>query len=148
MRKTLLALTGLVIGLTCLAPVVAAPVPKEKKKTVEDKIVGTWKLVKTENGTATGYTFTITFKAGGEMSFTRSYPGNDIPPRVSPGKFKAGEPNEMYKFGSIDWKVKEGNVERGEVSKILKLTDTEMEFEDPQGLKESFERVKEEKKDR
>lgn len=148
MHKTLLTLTGLVIGFAHLSPTVAAPVPKEKKKTVEEKIVGTWKLVKTDNGPASGYAFTITFKAGGEMSFTRSYPGNDIPPRVSPGKFKAGEPDEKYKLGSIDWKVKEGNAERGEVSKILKLTDTEMEFEDPEGLKESFERVKEEKKDK
>ena len=139
---TVAALIG--VGITAAA----APVPKDKKKTVEDKIVGTWKMVKTDAGPVTAYTFTITFKKGGEMAFTRSYPDDDLPPRTSPGKFKAGEPDDTHKLGSIDWKVTEGDVERGEVSKVLKLTDAEMEFEDPQGRKESFERVKDGKKDK
>lgn len=139
-------LAAVLFGATVLLPAAAAPVPKEKKKTVEEKIVGTWKLVKTDSGNVSGYTFTITFKKGGEMAFTRTYDGNDIPARTSPGKFKATEPDEKYKLGSIDWTVKEGSSERGEVSKILKLTDDEMEFEDPDGLKESFQRVKDEKK--
>ena len=126
----------------------AAPVPKDKKKTVEDKIAGTWKMVRTDVSPVPAYTFTITFKKGGEMAFTRSYPNDDIPPRTSPGKFKAGEPDDAHKLSTIDWTVTEGNAERGEVSKVLKLTDAEMEFEDPQGRKESFERVKDEKKDK
>ena len=134
---TVVALIG--IG---FAPAVAAPVPKDLKKSIEDKIVGVWKMVKTDTGPVTSYTFTITFKKGGDMTFTRSYPNNQIPTRVSPGKFKTGEPNDTYKLGSIDWKVTEPGGERGEVSKILKLTDTEMVFEDPEGLKETFERVK------
>lgn len=141
-------LVAVLFGGVFLLTAFAAPIPKEKKKTVEEKIVGTWKLVKTDSGEVSGYTFTITFKKGGEMAFTRTYEGNDIPARTSPGKFKAGEPDDKYKLGSIDWTVKEGNSERGEVSKILKLTDEEMEFEDPDGLKESFVRVKEEKKDK
>ena len=140
--RTLLvaALVGIGVAAT------AAPVPKDRKKTVEDKIVGTWKMVKTDASVVMGYTFTITFKKGGEMAFTRSYPDNDIPPRTSPGKFKAGEPDDKNKLGTIDWTVREGDADRGEVSKILELTADVMEFEDPDGRKEKFERVKEEKK--
>lgn len=138
--RSLLAVALLGIG---VFTVFAAPVPKDKKKTVEDRILGTWKLAKTDAGVVASYTFTITFKKGGEMAFTRTYSGDDIPPSTSPGKFKTTEPDEKYKFGSIDWTVKEGNRERGEVSKILELTDDVLEFEDPDGRKEKFERVKE-----
>lgn len=125
-------------------PAAAAPVPKDKKKSVEDRIVGTWKMVKDSSGEVPqAYTFTITFQKGGEMAFTRSYPGNRIPPRVSPGKFKTAEPDEKNKLGSIDWTVSEpGSGERGEVSKIIELTDDVLEFEDPEGQRERFERVK------
>jgi hypothetical protein len=142
MRPLVIALVG--VG----ALAVAAPVPKDKRKTVEDRIAGTWKMVRDSDGERPeGYTFTITFRKGGEMDFTRAYPGDRIPPRVSPGTFKAGEPDGKHKLGSIDWKLSEaGGVERGEVSKVIELTDDVLEFEDPQGKRERFERVKEEKK--
>ena len=37
---------------------------------------------------------------------------------------RCGEPNEENPLGSITWKVMEGGSERGETSKITKLTDT------------------------
>jgi uncharacterized protein (TIGR03066 family) len=143
--RTLTAVALIGIG---FAPALAAPVPKDLKKSLEDRLVGVWKMVKSDTGVISTYTFTITFKKGGDMVFTRTNENNQIPTRVSAGKFKAGEPNNEYKLGSIDWKVTEPGGERGEVSKILKLTDTEMIFEDPEGLKETFERVKDEKKDK
>ena len=85
-------------------------------------------------------------KKGGEMAFTRTFEDKDTPARVSKGKFKAGEPDDKNKLGTIDWTVSEGDAERGELSKIVKLTDTDLVIEDPEGLKETFERVKEEKK--
>ncbi len=127
-------------------PAAAAPVPKELKarKTVEARILGTWMIVKSDVGPLP-YTMTITFNKGGEMAFGYTYPNNRIPPRVSPGKFKAGEPDQTHQRGSIDWVVFEGNNQRGEVSKLLKLTATEMEFEDPQGRKDVLVRVDERK---
>ena len=135
--------TLLVVALFTTATV-AAPVPKELKarKSVEARILGTWLIVNTDVGPLP-YSMTITFKKGGEMAFGYTYPNNRLPPRVSPGKFKAGEPNDIYKLGSIDWVVFEGNGQRGEVSKLLKLTATEMEFEDPQGRKDVLVRVNE-----
>lgn len=138
--RTLTAVALIGIGAAALA----APVPKDLlRKSVTDRIAGTWKMVKNDNGPVTTYTFTITFKKGGEMAFRREYPGQGIATRVSPGKFKTSEPNKEYKLGSIDWKVTEPGGDRGEVSRILKLTDDELVFEDPEGLKEYFTRVKE-----
>jgi len=136
--RTLIVAALIGTGLT------AAPVPKElrAKKSVEARLVGTWQIVRTDVGQLP-YTMTITFKKGGEMEFGYTYPNDRVPPRMSPGKFKAGEPDGSYKLGSIDWVVFEGNGQRGEVSKLLKLTDTEMEFVDPQGRKDVLVRVEE-----
>ena len=138
--RTLFAVALIGIG---SAVAFAAPVPKELlRKSVTDRILGTWKMEKNDNGPITMYTFTITFKKAGQMTFHREYPGRGIEPRDSPGKFKTGEPDKNYKLGSIDWKVTEPGGERGEVSRIIKLTETELVFEDPDGLKEFFTRVK------
>jgi len=139
--RTLFAVALVGIG---SAVAVAAPVPKELlRKSVTDRILGTWKMAKNDNGPVTTYTFTITFKKAGQMTFHREYPGQGIPSRESPGKFKTGEPDKEYKLGSIDWKVQEPGGERGEVSRVIKLTADELVFEDPDGLKEYFTRVKE-----
>jgi uncharacterized protein (TIGR03066 family) len=122
----------------------AAPVPKEiKKKSFEDRLVGKWKMIASDNGVSSN--FFVVYKKGGEMEL-RYEDNSGRASTVYHGKFKAVEPDENYKLGSIDWTVKQGNRERGEVSKILELTDDILEFEDPEGVKEKFERVKENEK--
>lgn len=139
MRTWIAIVAGAVVGLNA----VAAPIPKdEKAKTVEEKIVGTWKLVKSDAPLTDGVTFEITYKKGGEMEFTRTFEDKDTPKQVTKGKFKTSEPDDKNKLGTIDWTVKEGDEDRGELSKILELTDDKIVLEDPEGLKETFERVK------
>lgn len=141
--------TALALGFTA-----AATARDEKAKTIEEKLLGTWKLVKSDAPLGEGFTFTITYKKGGEMLFTRTFDDKDTPKQVSKGTFKVKEPDEKNKNGAVDWKVKEGDEERGEIGKILKLTEKEFVMEDPEGLKETFERVvekdekKEDKKDK
>jgi uncharacterized protein (TIGR03066 family) len=121
----------------------AAPVPKAKAKTVEEKVLGKWKMVTSQGEPVRTPYFYIVYKKGGEMEFRREYAGQE--PSVSPGKYKAAEPTDEHKFGTIDWTVNEGGAERGELSRITELTDDVLEFKDPDGLVERFERVKDEK---
>lgn len=130
------------VGMGFTATLAADP----KEKTVEAKIIGTWKLVKTDGTLPDDHTFEITYKKGGAMVFTRTPKDKDEPKQEQKGKFKTGEPDDKNKLGTIDWTIQEGENERGELSKIIKLTETELVFEDPEGVKETFERVKEEKK--
>lgn len=123
---------------------VAAPTPKADKKTLEDQLVGKWKLVKT-NDEAVDLDFFIVYKKGGEMEFHRGQGENA---QVSKGKYTAKDPDKEYKLGSIDWTVNESGESRGEVSKILILSEDKLKFEDPQGVTEEFERVKEKKEDK
>jgi hypothetical protein len=139
MRGTFTMAVVMVFGLT--AP--AAPVPKAKAKTVEDKILGKWKLVASQGEAVPNSNFYVVYKKGGEMEFRREYAG--AAPSVSPGKYKTAEPTDEHKFGTIDWTVNEGGQERGELSRITELGDDVLEFKDPDGVVERFERVKEEK---
>lgn len=123
------------------AVAVAAPVPKAvKAKTVEDRIVGKWKMVGGDNGVSSG--FHVVYAKGGAMEFRYEDAGGNAR-TVYQGKFKTTEPDANNKLGTIDWTVVQGGRERGEVSRILELTDDTLEFVDPQGVKERFERVKE-----
>jgi len=122
----------------------AAPVPKEAKQTLPEKLLGEWRLAKTDAGVKPAYEFTIHFKKDGALEFHRQYPDRDA--IITKGKYKTADKDEKYPDGSIDWSIGEGQQARGEVSKILKLNEVELQFEDPEGLKESFERVKTVKK--
>jgi uncharacterized protein (TIGR03066 family) len=123
----------------------AAPVPKDKKKkTLEDKVLGKWKLIASQGEAVPTPYFYIVYKKDGEMEFRREYAGRA--PSVSKGKYKPGEPDDENKLGTIDWTVNEGGGERGELSRITELTDDVLEFKDPQGVVERFERVKEDEK--
>lgn len=115
--------------------------PAKKEKTVEEKLIGKWKMVKA-NGEAVAFDFFIVYKKGGEMEFVRGT-GDDA--EVSKGKYKTAEPDKDNKLGTVDWTVNEGGNERGELSKINELTDDKLAFTDPQGIREDFERVKEKK---
>ena len=137
-------IVAVAFGLSALP---AAPVPKDaKKKTVADKIEGKWKLVASQGEATPNSTFHIVFKKDGELEFRREYPGQAAD--VSRGKYKAAEPSDEHKLGTIDWTVKESGAERGELSRITELTDDVLEFKDPEGLVERFERVKEEKEEK
>lgn len=141
--RTVSTLLATFVGVAVL---LAAPVPKEKKaKTVEEKVVGRWKMTGSDNGVSSN--FYIVFGKGGELEFRYDY-DTGRPSTVYPGKFKTTEPDDENKLGTIDWTVKQGAGERGEVSRILELTDDILEFVDPKGVKEKFERVREEKKDK
>ena len=130
------------ICLVALAALTAtgAPIPKEEKK-VSEKLLGEWKLVKTDAPVKPEYTFTIHFKKDGALEFHRKLPDQDEA-NISKGKYKTAEPDAKNKLGTIDWTIGEGDDARGELSKIITLTDDELVFEDPDGLKESFVRVK------
>ena len=136
----------LTVGLLALAALdtSGAPIPKEAKKNLAEKLDGQWRLVKSDAVAKPSYEFTIHFKKAGELEFHRQIPDREA--IVSKGKYKTGDADDANKFGTIDWTIGEGDAARGEVSKILKLNDDELVFEDPEGLVESFVRVKVEKK--
>lgn len=134
-----------VCGAMLAAGLDAAPITKMKEKTTEQKLLGKWKLVKSDAGGPTTYEFVIDFKPKGEMAFIRTptQPGGRS--SVAPGKYT------VIGDDKVDWKVNEGGTERGETSKIKLLNQDKLIIEDPQGIKEEFERVvekpKEDKKD-
>ena len=146
---------GLILGLVCggfllggLASVRADDKPKEKPvedkkdekvKVSEEALAGKWKLVKTGGALPDDHEFVIEYKAKGVMKFIRT-PKDGGEAAVSDGKYKvAGE--------TIEWTVDEGGNERGETSKVKKLTADKLVLEDPEGIKEEFEKVVGKKKD-
>jgi uncharacterized protein (TIGR03066 family) len=128
----------LVILVLALVPVAlfAAPIPKKlKHRSTVELLIGNWTLT-SKNA---GYKFTIEYKRDGELEFRRVF--NNNRKTTSFGSYTFDEPNKENPLGSITWKVKEGGgLERGETSKITKLTDTHLTFVDPEGLVEEFER--------
>lgn len=126
-------------------PLFAAPVPKAKGPTLEEKVRGKWHLVAQRGKPVPNSTFHIVFMKDGELEFRYEGKGTAT---VSKGTYKVGDPTDENKLGTIDWKVNQGGAERGELSRITELTDDVLEFKDPDGQVERFERVKEEKKDK
>lgn len=64
-----LVLTLVVLLAACLAGSYAvAPVPKERKKTTADKLVGKWKLVRLSSGATPGGDVTLEFKKDGKVT--------------------------------------------------------------------------------
>ena len=119
----------------------AAPVPKMKEKTTAQKLIGKWRLVKTDANFPNTYEFVIDFKPKGEMAFVRTPANGGGKPSVAEGKYT------VIGDEKIDWKVNESGNERGEVSKIKLLDEKKLVIEDPDGIKEEFERVVEKPKD-
>jgi uncharacterized protein (TIGR03066 family) len=63
-----LLLTLAVLLAACLAGSYAvAPVPKEKPKTIAEKLIGKWKLVKLPNGASPAGEVTLEFRKDGKM---------------------------------------------------------------------------------
>lgn len=126
-------------------PLLAAPVPKVKEKTLEDKLLGKWKLVASQGKPNPNSNFHVAYLKDGELEFRYEY-GEKEKAIVYKGNYKVGQPTNEDKLGTIDWTINQGATERGEVSRITELSDDVLEFKDPDGLVERFERVKEEKK--
>ncbi len=124
----------------------AAPVPK-KKTTLEDKLVGTWRLVR-EKGENPGYTLYVEYKAGGVLEVRYEYAGDLLPKETYTGTYKAIEPDDANPLGSIDWTIDEPTGPRSEVAKVSTLTADELTEVDPKGKAERFERVKQAAKDK
>ncbi len=128
-------------GVLLAGGLTAAPVPKMKEKTTEEKLVGKWKLVKSDNKLPP-YEFVIDFKGKGELAFIRN------PPKGGPGGVVVSEGKyTVLADEKVDWKVNEFGKERGETAKIKMLTADKLVLEDPAGIKEEFERVVEKPKD-
>jgi uncharacterized protein (TIGR03066 family) len=146
MRFTLPAVLA---GLFAAASLAAAPLTPDDKKdekkddkkaATEKKLLGKWKLVKTDQGEVSDeFKFFIVYKEKGELEFVREIEGEK--PIVSKGKYKVTAEDK------VDWTVDEGGQERGEVSTVKKLDDKTLLIEDPEGVKEEFEKVTEKKKD-
>ena len=140
---------GLILGLVCggfllggLASVRADDKPKEKPaddkkdekvKVSEEALAGKWKLVKTGGTLPDDHEFVIEYKAKGVMKFIRT-PKDGGEAAVADGKYKVVK-------DTIEWTVDEGGNERGETSKVKKLTADKLVLEDPEGIKEEFEKV-------
>jgi uncharacterized protein (TIGR03066 family) len=112
----------------------AAPIPKKlKARSAAEQLLGNWVLTNKDSG----YKFTIEYKPDGEMEFRREYRNQSV---KYAGTYTIDAPSTEYPQGSITWKIKEGNRERGETSKITKLDETHLTFVDPEGLVEEFEK--------
>jgi len=111
---------------------VAAPVPKER--TEAEKVVGTWKLIR-HSGIPGGLPdLTIELTQGGKMTI-RNTAGKG-PAIVYEGEYKVVKDQLSYSVMSPD------HGDKKETLTIKKLTETELQVVDPDGVREDFERVK------
>ena len=141
--RLVFAAAAAVIG-TGLA-ISAAPVPKDK--TTAEKLVGTWKLVKSSQGTPDDVTFLVTFSDKGEMTLKVEPKDKDAEAITLKGKYKLVDADKKGEE-KIDYEMDNGTGgKKQEVLKIKKLTDDELVTTDPEDIKEEFKRVKEKKKD-
>ena len=123
-------------------PLAAAPVPKAKVKTTEQKLIGKWRMVKSDTDARNGglklYEFYVIFMEKGEFELRYEFV-LDMEPRSYTGTFKViGDDKIDYSVDLNGWK-------KSEVLTIDKLTDTEVSWTDPDKLKETLEKVKDEK---
>ncbi len=121
-------------------PLAAAPVPKAKVKTTEQKLIGKWRMVKsdTDAGRLKGYEFYVIFKEKGELELRYEYDG-DIKPLSYTGTYKVLDGDK------IEYTVNQNGRTKTEVLDVTTLTDTEVSWTDPDKLKETLEKVKDEK---
>ncbi len=123
-----------VLCLILAAP--AAPVPKERADA--EKVVGTWKLVKSSLERDDAVALTMELTQGGKLMIRQTTNGVTT---VYEGEYKLVKGEMPYTM-----KLPNGG-EKKETLKIKKLTETELHVVDPDGIQEDFERVKPEKKD-
>jgi len=136
-------LLALLITLSLPALLVAAPVPKEKAKTTEQKLIGKWRMPLDE-ATAdllpADVEYFILFKEEGEVEVRVEYDG---------GK-KAVTYTGAYKLTddlALEYTVVKGRGNLTASATIDKLTDTELVWTNSDKHQERLKRVKDEKKD-
>ncbi len=130
---------SLFVVLVVALPLLAAPVPKVKAKTTEEKLIGKWRMTQSDTGGGRrGYEFFVIFKEKGELELRYEYT-NGIPPQSYTGTYK------LIGDDKIDYTVDQNGRKKTEVLDITTLTDTEVAWTDPDKLKESLERVKDDK---
>ena len=134
-----LILASLVIA--CV-PAFASPAddPKDKDKIDTGKLVGTWKLVAGADEVK-DYTFFVEFTKDGKMNLR-------LEPKEKDGKTVTLKGTYKLDKDKIDYTMDTGTGGmKKEILTIKKLTDEDLVTVDPDGIKEEFKRVKEEKKD-
>lgn len=110
----------------------AAPVPKPIKENTTERLIGVWKLVKSDAEMNGDYTFTIEFTKDGKLLANYDF-GNGVT-QTQEGTFKADSDKIEYTLAK-----------RGETLTIQKLTDDDLAVIDPEKKKEEFTRVKDKK---
>jgi uncharacterized protein (TIGR03066 family) len=129
------------IGLLGIALTIASAAPVLKGKSDADKLIGTWKLVRSDQGVPENVQFFVELTRDGKMSL-RVEPTGPAPPILLKGTYK-------HEGDKIDYTLQtQQGTEKQEVLTIQKLTETELVTVDPEGIKEEFERVKVEKKEK
>ena len=133
-------LLALLLGAMAVGSADAAPVPKQLKKNPEAKLLGTWRLTASDslgNGNR-AYEFYVVYKTEGELEFYYQYPNGRKIPYYGTYKLIDGD--------KVDYSItRNGNV-KTEILTMTKFTRDEINWTDPDGLKESFEKAEEEKK--
>ena len=131
MRILLALLFGsVVVGLT-----MAAPVPKQLKRSPESKLLGTWRLTASDslgNGKR-GYDFFVEFKAEGELEFYYLYPNGRKIAYYGTYKFIDGD--------KVDYTINRGGTQKTEILTMNTFTADEIQWTDPDGLKETLEKT-------
>ena len=128
-----MTVTAVLCAILAVAP--AAPVPKERADA--EKVVGTWKLVKSSSMNEGTPDLILELTQGGKMTIRQTVDGNTM---VYEGEYKVIK-NEL------PYTMKLPGREKKETLTIKKLTETELHVVDPDGIQEDFERVKPPKKE-
>src|SRR5262245_56404390 len=136
LMRLLLASLATICALTAGAH--SAPAPKDK--TTGEKLLGTWKLVRSGQPIPEGTTYFVEFTKDGKMSLRIQSTRKEVEETVLKGTYKLDSDEIDYTRDLPDGGKKQ------EVLTIRKLTENELVTTDPDDIKEEFERVKDEKK--
>jgi uncharacterized protein (TIGR03066 family) len=123
------------VGVLCVILLAsAAPVPKERAEA--DKVVGTWKLVKSSHALPAGKTVSLEMElaSGGKMTLRQS--DNGGPVFAYEGEYSVDKKELLYFI------KRAGGIIMRETLTIKKITDNEFIVVDGDGVQEEFERVK------
>lgn len=114
----------------------AAPIPKSIPKTNADRIIGTWKLVKTSQRDGLEGKSLVEFGRDGTMTVRHTDEG-EAEAEVFTGKYRV-------EGDRIPYTIQRGEGWHTETLRIVKLTDVELIVVDPDDVREEFVREKDE----
>ncbi len=132
-------LLALLLGSMAIGLANAAPVPKQLKRNPESKLLGTWRLTASDslgNGKR-GYDFFVEFKPEGELEFYYLYPNGRKIQYFGTWKLIDGD--------KVDYLINRGGTQKTEILTMNKFTAEEIQWTDPDGLKETLEKTEEKK---